>query len=106
MVRRSIFLMIPFLVAGYYALWGGEYSQADLLESRKRVEEMRHRVEAMGIETRRLEARVVALEADLWELEVVARERFGMVRPGETLYRFTEPVRMERSEVDTGHLPR
>jgi len=100
--RRRLFLTVPFLVAAYYFFFGGEYSMTDLRDVRLRVDETREEMEAVEAETRRLEARVEALGSDLWTLEVLARERFGMIRPGETLYRFTEPVRAGGTELDTG----
>ncbi len=75
-------------IAGYYAIWGGEYSAFDLL----RIEQARNAEEAhlARLRTEVGSLRVLAgrLESDLPTLERVARERFGMIRPGETLYRF------------------
>ena len=77
-------------VAGYYALWGGEYSAFDL----RRLGEERARMQARLAETSAavdsLEARAALLESDPATIERVARERFGMIREGELLYRFVE----------------
>jgi cell division protein FtsB len=106
--RRHIRLLVvlPFLAAVYYAVFGGEYSWAELRAARQQVEKARQEVEELEARNARLGARVEALELDPWTLEVLARERFGMIRPGEILYRFTEPVRAPQSEVDTGQSPR
>jgi cell division protein FtsB len=104
--RVLLLLLLPFLAAGYYVVFGGEYSWAQLRAARIQVEAAQREVEAMEAENARLTARVEALELDPWTLEVLARERFGMIRPGEVLYRFTEPVRAPQSEVDTAQSPR
>jgi cell division protein FtsB len=76
------------LTAGYYAVFGGEYSLFELRSARAAVTEEQ---EVLG----RLEARIDSLSAwadsvrtDPATLERIARERFGMIREGETLYRF------------------
>jgi cell division protein FtsB len=75
-------------LAGYYALWGGEYSAFHLL----RLKRERREAEARLAETRaRVDSlRTLAgkLEKDDAEVERIARERFGMIRDGELLYRF------------------
>jgi cell division protein FtsB len=77
-------------VAGYYALWGGEYSAFDLyrLDRSQRAEaaflaETRRQADSLAIVAERLENDPAAIEA-------VARERFGMIREGELLYRFVD----------------
>ena len=75
-------------VALYYAALGGEYSALDLL----RLKRDRRAAEAELARTRReadsLRVRATRLEGDPATIERVARERFGMIREGETLYRF------------------
>ena len=75
-------------LALYYAAFGGEYSAVDLL----RLERDRRGADQALARTRRevdsLKARTAKLERDPATIERVARERFGMIRDGETLYRF------------------
>jgi cell division protein FtsB len=85
---RHLLAAAVLAVALYYAAFGGEYSAIDLLRlkrDRRGAEEAlartRHEVDS-------LKARARSLEQDPATLERVARERFGMVREGETLYRF------------------
>jgi cell division protein FtsB len=85
-------------VAAYYALWGGEYSALDLVRLdrlQKEETEVRDRTMAQADSLRELVSR---LENDPVTIERVARERFGMLREGELLYRFV-PV-AESSEED------
>jgi cell division protein FtsB len=93
-------LVLPalLLVAVYYAVFGGEYSYFALRRTRKAVA----REQAVLAERRRqidsLRAWADSLELDPATLERLARERFGMVRDGETLYQFTEPEDSVRAD--------
>jgi cell division protein FtsB len=76
------------IVAAYYATFGGEYSIFELRSARAAVA-------AERADLTRLEARIDSLSAwadsvrsDRGTLERIAREQFGMIRDGETLYRF------------------
>ena len=85
--------LLPALLIGvavYYAVWGGEYSEFD-------VRTLANRRAAAAVELTRLEREVDSLrvveerlEDDPETIEAVARERFGMIREGELLYRFVE----------------
>ena len=92
-VRKVRKLLFPILLglAVYYAVFGGEYS---LLE----LQRVRQEMAAQGLELARLRGEVDSLRAwadslqnDSATLERVARERFGMIRDGEILYRLAEP---------------
>jgi len=92
-VRKLKRLVLPgiLLLALYYAVFGGEYSYFALKRTRKQVA----REQAVLAERRRqidsLRAWADSLEIDPATLERLARERFGMIREGETLYQFAEP---------------
>ena len=84
-------LMLP-LVAGaaYYALFGGEYSLMEMRRlERERVAEA-NRLKETRNEVTVLRARADSLERDSATLERIARERYGMIRKGERLYRFVD----------------
>ena len=75
-------------LAAYYALWGGEYSafhlrrlDADRLAAETRLADTRGQVDSLKVLAR-------TLETDDAAVERIARERFGMIRDGELLYRF------------------
>jgi cell division protein FtsB len=78
------------MTAVYYAVWGGEYSVFDLrrLHSQQVLESQR--IEAARLQVDSLRELASALESDPAAIEAVARERFGMIRPGEVLYRFVQ----------------
>ncbi|HYW05958.1 MAG TPA: septum formation initiator family protein [Longimicrobium sp.] len=76
------------LVAGYYAIWGGEYSAWDLVTLRRERVVATERLAHTRAEVDSLRARATRLERQDSAVERIARERFGMIRDGETLYRF------------------
>lgn len=90
MKRRYLIGIALLGVALYFALFGGEYSFLELRRIRREMELESERL----IEARRtidsLRARVDSLENDSATIERVARERWGLIRPGERLYRFEE----------------
>ena len=49
--------------------------------------EMIEKIEAAKQETKRLEAQLKAVQGDKKTIEKIARERYGMAREGETVYR-------------------
>jgi cell division protein FtsB len=75
-------------VALYYAVWGGEYSAFDLGRVQRQRRAAQDSVAFLRRETDSLRAEAGKLENDPATIERVARERFGMIRDGETLYRF------------------
>jgi cell division protein FtsB len=97
------FLLPGFLVlAAYWAFFGGEYSVADAKRARAQLDVAGAELAVLQDQARRLESRVEALEHDPRTLETLAREHFGMIRPGEILYRFADGGGEGGDEVDTG----
>jgi cell division protein FtsB len=86
-------LVLPTLLglAAYYALFGGEYSLLELRKARREIEAQEAELTLLRAEVEQLRARADSLENDPAMLERIARERFGMIREGEVLYRFAEP---------------
>jgi cell division protein FtsB len=80
------------LVAAYYALFGGEYSLLELRAARDAVLVERSELALLEQQIDSLAAWSDSLRNDPVTLERIAREQFGMIRDGETLYRFAAPV--------------
>ena len=78
-------------LAAYFALFGGEYTVPELRALDRRAEGLRMEVAALRIEVDSLTELAQRLERDPATLERVARERYGMIKDGEVLYRFVEP---------------
>jgi cell division protein FtsB len=89
-VARLTRLLLPgaLLLAGYYAVFGGEYSIMDVRRARAARVAEEAEVERLRAENDSLRALVDSLANDPATLERLARERFGLIRDGEVLYRF------------------
>ena len=79
------------IVAMYYATFGGEYSIFELRAARSAVEEEQEALAELEARIDSLSASADSLRTDPATLERIARERWGMIREGETLYRFVPP---------------
>jgi cell division protein FtsB len=76
------------LVVGVaFGAFGGEYGTFDWLQLKRQVREERAAIEQLQVQLDSLRREADALEHDPATQERVAREQFGMIRPGETLYR-------------------
>jgi cell division protein FtsB len=74
-----------------FGLWGGLYSTLDWWKLKRRVADEEKAIVRLEVEIDSLTAWAAALESDSATQERVARERFGMIRNGEILYR-VEPI--------------
>lgn len=86
-------LIMPTLLglALYFAIFGGEFSFVDLRRARAERAAAERALDSLRMEIDSLRAWRTALEGDSATLERIARERYGMIRDGEVLYRFTDP---------------
>jgi cell division protein FtsB len=71
----------------YFALQGGEYGTLDLLQLRREEAEQRATVERLHRVVDSLSRVATAIEHNPRMQERVAREKFGMLKKGEFLYR-------------------
>lgn len=82
--------------AAYFALFGGDYSLLELRRIREEIVLERQRAADLRAEILRLEARADSLATDDRAIERVARQRWGLIRPGERLYRFEDALPSDR----------
>ena len=75
----------------YFALFGGEYSVFEVRRVRAERVVLQERLVALERTNDCLRAWAEALQSDSATIERLARERYGMIRAGEVLYRITEP---------------
>ena len=89
-VRRFI---LPALIglAVYFAVFGGEYSFLEVRRARAEREREAERFAELTRVNDSLRAWGDSLEADSATIERLARERYGMIRDGEVLYRIAPP---------------
>ena len=97
-VRRGLSALL-LGVAVYYAVWGGEYSSFDLRRLHNQREAAAEGLTLSEAQVDSLGALAKRLDGDRATIEAVARERFGMVKEGELLYRFV-PVEPEPAPAD------
>jgi cell division protein FtsB len=80
-------IIIGLASALYFAFQGGEYGTLDLLQLRREEAEELSNVLRLQRVVDSLTKAAVAIELDPRVQERVARERFGMIKKGEFLYR-------------------
>ena len=69
-----------------FGAMGGEYSTLNWWQLKRQVRDQERAIAHLQVEIDSLEAWATALETDSATQEKVAREKFGMIRDGETLY--------------------
>jgi cell division protein FtsB len=82
----------------YFALQGGEYGTLDLLQLRREEAEETSNVERLHRMVDSLSRVAWAIEHNPRVQERVAREKFGMLKKGEFLYRLVPSEKSRNSE--------
>ncbi|UCC83987.1 MAG: septum formation initiator family protein [Gemmatimonadota bacterium] len=100
----DITIVAMLLLAAYFAVFGGEYSVFELRSLENLEQERAAELATTGAEIDSLRAVAAQLENDPEAIEREARERYGMIRDGEILYRFREaaPPDSTTNEDDEG----
>ena len=83
--RWAALAALAFLL--YFGIQGGEYATTDLLALRRQEASEQAQVQRLRVVVDSLQKEAVAIEHDLRTQERVARERFGMIKKGEFLFR-------------------
>ena len=87
-MTRAQGVALGVFVAGLaFGAFGGEYGSFDWLQLKRQVRDERAAIEQLKVQLDSLQHEADALEHDPATQERVAREQFGMIRPGEILYR-------------------
>lgn len=96
-------LVLPAIAgaAVYYAVFGGEHSMIEVRSARSRVKQQQRALDRLRAEVDSLTAWADSLGNDPLTLERLVRERHGMIREGEILYRFADDVGGEEPEDST-----
>lgn len=89
-LSRPLFWAV-LVMAAYYVLFGGRYSVFQVRSAAQEREVLEVRLDSLREVNVGLQAQIEALEHDPDVLERVAREEYGMIAPGEILYRYPEP---------------
>ena len=84
--RKRLFLGIGIAIL-IYMFVGGDYGIYKIWSQKRRITQLEREIEALKVENAHLEREVSLLERDLSYVEKVARERYGMVKEGEIIYK-------------------
>jgi cell division protein FtsB len=87
--RWAAFAALAFAL--YFGAQGGEYATTDLRKLKRQASTEAALVTRLRQIVDSLQREAAAIEGDLRVQERVARERFGMIRRGELLYRIVPP---------------
>jgi cell division protein FtsB len=82
--RRIVVVVL--VLAALFALQAGEYSTWDYLTLQREERQELARIASLKREVDSLEKVAVAAETDPQVQERMAREQYGMIRPGERVY--------------------
>lgn len=87
MTRGQWVALAVFAGGVLFGAFGGEYGTLDWWQLHQQVKQQRAEIARLTVQIDSLAKEANALEHDPAEQERVAREQFGMIRPGEILYR-------------------
>lgn len=87
MTRGQVVALAVVVVGVGFGALGGEYGTFDWWQLKRQVRDERGAIERLRLQLDSLRREADALEHDAATQERVAREQFGMIRPGEILYR-------------------
>jgi cell division protein FtsB len=91
-VTRTRLLAAAGILGGLaFGAAGGEYATWDWWQLRQEVRAQRAAIDSLRIEIDSLEIALRLLERDPATQERVARERYGMLRPGEIMFQVEIP---------------
>jgi len=93
---KQFLLVAVVLGMAFYAVEGGEYGTTDLLALKGQVRRAREDIVRLRNEADSLRRLETALKTDAVLQEKVARELYGMIRPGEILYQVVPRDTTER----------
>ena len=82
--RRGAFIAVMLLV-GLAIVLAGVFPCRQLIAQERLVDNTRAKLDALVVENQLLEDQIAAVQSPA-ELERIAREQYGMARPGETTY--------------------
>ena len=93
---KRLLLVLVVLAMAAFAVEGGEYGTLDLLKLKARAREERDSILSLRVQVDSLSRLEKSLRTDPVTQERVAREVYGMLRPGELLYQVVRPDSAKR----------
>ena len=89
-MRVLIVILLVFIITVQYRIWVGKDSLVDVWQLEHAVSAQREENQRLKLRNQQLAAEVRDLKDGLAAVEARAREELGLVRKGETLYRFSD----------------
>jgi cell division protein FtsB len=89
-MRVLIAILLTLIVIVQYRIWVGKDSLVDVWKLEQAITVQREENKRLNMRNQELAAEVRDLKEGLAAVEARAREELGMVRKGETLYRFSD----------------
>ena len=83
---RIILLIIVSLILVIFIV--GDVGLINLISARHRIERLEKKIDVLKAENTALQSKISKLKTDPFEIEKIARERYGYIRPGDKVYRF------------------
>jgi len=96
-IQRWGWVLAVVLLSALALTVSGVFPFRQIVEQRREVEESRQQLSALEKENSTLEDDIAALQTEE-EIERVARDQYGLVRPGETGYVVVNPPGVETTE--------
>jgi cell division protein FtsB len=91
-VRKARVVGLVAVVGGVaFGFAGGEYGTLDWWQLHREIGAEQAALDSLSADVDSLKQEVQAIEHDPAEVERVAREKYGMLRPGELLFQIQEP---------------
>jgi cell division protein FtsB len=85
----GLFLLLSILTGTMFFSQKGLPLYFDMREARQSLQ---HQIRQLELVNAAVEADILRIQTDEFRLEELARNRLGMVRPGEKVYQFVEPA--------------
>ncbi|MEO9884574.1 MAG: septum formation initiator family protein [Balneola sp.] len=85
---KKSFLIV--LLSGFVLIWFGfvdSYSLLTRVELHNQKSDLKNKIDQLSTSTQKLEKKINNLHNDAQLLEKIAREEYGMRKPGETVYK-------------------
>jgi len=85
--KKSVLVL---LLSAFVLIWFGfidSYSFLTRIELYNQKNDLKNKIEQLNTSTKNLEAKINNLNEDAQLLEKIAREEYGMRKPGETVYK-------------------
>ena len=90
--RWKLLLLLALFSGGVYVLFAGDSGYLQVEARRTELQLLQDEIESLRVQNDSLRTLLELLRNDIGYLEKVAREEYGMKKPGEQIYRIADEV--------------